>query len=115
VLNHLLSVDFPGVEALREQAECVMVKRESGVGPTVDLVVPGADVPRAEVVDRTPVEAWSTHKVDSGDFVQVVLFVDHGRLSALELNWYGNLPAEFPAPSELRPPRPYTGPYVVDA
>jgi hypothetical protein len=115
VLNHLLSVDFPGVEALREQAECVMVKRESGVGPTVDLVVPGADVPRAEVVDRTPVEAWSTHKADSGDFVQVVLFVDDGRLSALELDWYGNLPAEFPAPAELRPPRPYTGPYVVDA
>jgi len=115
VLNHLLSVDFPGVEALREQAEWVLVKRESGVGPTIDLVVPGADVHRAEVVDRTPVEAWSTHEVGSDDFVQVVLFVDHGRLSALELNWYGNLPAEFPAPSELRTPRPYTGPYVVDA
>jgi hypothetical protein len=81
----------------------------------VDLIVPNADVPLADVVERTPVEAWSIHDGDSDDFVQVVLFVDHGHLSSLELDWYENIPAEFPAPSELRPPRPYTGPYVVDS
>jgi hypothetical protein len=112
VLDHLLSTDFPGVEALRMQADHVLVEIESDVDPTVNLVVTGADVPFAEVVDRTPVEAWSTRDWNSDDFVQVILFVDDGRLSSLELNWYENIPEEFPAPSELRAPRPYSGDYV---
>jgi hypothetical protein len=110
VLDHLLSGEFPGVEALRTQALGVLVEGR-GVGPTVFLVVPESDAPLAEVVNEVPVEAWSVHQVDSDDFVQILLFVHEGRLSALELNWYENLPVEFPPPSELRPPRPYSGDY----
>jgi len=115
VLDHLLSAEFPGVEALRLQAQHVLVKRESGIGPTVDLVVADPNAPLADVVDEMPVEAWSAHEVGSDDFVQILLFVRAGRLSALELTWYENLPAEFPLPSELRQPRPYSGPYVEEA
>jgi hypothetical protein len=110
----LLSAEFPGVKALRVQAQHTFVKSDSGIGPTVDLIVAHAEAPLADVVADVPVEAWSVHDPGHNDFVQILLFVRAGRLRAIELNWYGNLPDEFPAASELRPPRPYSGDYVEE-
>lgn len=80
VLDLLLSVDFPGVLALRAQARGVRAERE---GVVIDLVVDAA-LPRATVASRTPVQA----AVDgAGHRGGLVLFVDDGRLSALEHWW----------------------------
>ena len=80
ILDLLLSVDFPGVVELREQATTVSAERE---GMIVDLLV-SADCPHAAVVKRTPVQA-----VVDGDGYDggLLLFVDDGQLSALEYWW----------------------------
>ena len=80
ILDLLLSVDFPGAVELRQQAVSVSAERE---GMIIDLVV-SAESPRATVVNRTPVQA-----VVDGDGYDggVLLFVDDGRLSALEYGW----------------------------
>ena len=80
ILDLLLSVEFPGAGELREQARSVTAERE---GMVFDLVVQES-VPRATVVGRTPVQA-----VVDGDGYDggVLLFVEDGRLSALEYWW----------------------------
>ena len=80
ILDLLLSVDFPGAVELRQQAESVTAESE---GMIVTLAVSAAS-PRATVVSRTPVQA-----VVDGDGYDggLLLFVDEGRLSALEYWW----------------------------
>ena len=80
ILDLLLSVEFPGVTELREQARSVTADRE---GMIIDLIV-GDELPRAEVLSRTPVQA-----VVDGDGYDggLLLFVDDGQLSALEYWW----------------------------
>jgi hypothetical protein len=80
ILDLLLSIEFPGVRELRQQAMSVSAERE---GMFIDLVV-NAGLPPASVVSRTPVQA----AVDGGGYDGgVLLFVDGGRLSALEYWW----------------------------
>lgn len=80
LLDLLLSVDFPGAGALREQAKTASADSD---GLIVDLLVePGS--PRAQVVSRTPVQA----DVDGDGYIGgLLLFVDEGHLSALEYWW----------------------------
>ena len=80
-LDLLLSVDFPGAEALREQALSVIA--EDGEGMVVGLLV-DEGLPTAQVVGRTPVQA-----VVDGDGYDggLLLLVDDGQLSALEYWW----------------------------
>lgn len=80
ILDLLLSIDFPGVNALREQA---LSASAEGAQMVVGLVI-DERLPRAQVVGRTPVQA-----VVDGDGYDggVLLFVDDGRLSALEHWW----------------------------
>ncbi len=80
ILDLLLSVDFPGVVELRQQAVSVSAERE---GMITNLAV-SAESPRATVVNRTPVQA-----VVDGDGYDggLLLFVDDGALSALEYWW----------------------------
>jgi hypothetical protein len=78
ILDMLLSVDFPGVEELRAQAQSVMARRE---GLIIDLVVePG--IPRAKVLVRTPVQA-----VVDGDGYDggLLLYVDEDRCQLLNI------------------------------
>lgn len=80
LLRLLLSVDFPGVVALREQARTVTAEGDAMV---VELVV-DEGAPLAEVVSPTPVQA----DVDGAGYTGgLILFVDRGRLSALEYWW----------------------------
>lgn len=80
ILDLLLSVDFPGVVELRDQAKSVSAERE---GMIIDLLV-RAESPRATVVNRTPVQAVVDGDGNDGG---LLLFVDDGRLSALEYWW----------------------------
>jgi hypothetical protein len=98
ILDLLLSADFPGVEALRAQAQGVAAERE---GLIIDLLAP-ANSPSAQVVGRTPVQA-----VVDGDGYDggLLLFVDHGQLSALEYWWVTeDPPDDFPPLSAVGHP-----------
>ena len=95
-LEVLLAGDFPGAAELREQAATAKVSGRCGCGcPTVDLEV-DADAPTFEVAERVAVEA----DVPGGG---LIVFVDEGRLSALEY-WTveDETPAAFPAPDVIR-------------
>lgn len=91
ILDLLLSANFPGVEALRVQAQAVTAERD---GLIIDLLPP-QNSPTAQVVNRTPVQA-----VVDGDGYDggLLLFVDDGLLSALEYWWVTEEP-----PTELPP------------
>lgn len=80
ILGLLLSVDFAGAVELRQQAASVSADRE---GMIIDLLV-DSEASRASVISRTPVQA-----VVDGDGYDggLILFVDDGRLSALEYWW----------------------------
>ena len=89
-LNLLLSADFAGAPELRLQANSVEGLGEKMI---VELIVDQA-LPKATVVGRVPVQA-----VVDGDGYDggLLLFVDDGRLSALEYWWVTeNMPPAFP-------------------
>jgi hypothetical protein len=95
-LTALLAVDFPGAVELRAQAATARVTGRCACGcPTIDLVVDEA-TPVAAVEDRMPVEA----DVPDGG---LIVFVDEGRLAALEY-WTvsDETPVEFPPPEQIR-------------
>lgn len=80
ILDLLLSVDFPGANALREQASTVTAE---GEGMIVGLIV-GEGLPLASVVGRTPVQSVVDGEGYDGG---LLLLVDEGLLSALEYWW----------------------------
>lgn len=97
-LDLLLSVDFPGAEALRKQA---LSASAEGKHMVVGLVI-DERLPRAKVISRTPVQA-----VVDGDGYDggLLLFVDDGRLSALEYWWVTeDMPDVFPPLSAVGQP-----------
>ena len=97
-LELLLSAEFSGVSELRAQAETVSADRD---GMVLDLVVDQA-LPTANVTRRNPVEA-----VVDGDGYDggLILFVDEGRLSALEYWWVtDDRPDGFPPLSAIGSP-----------
>lgn len=89
VLERLLSVEFDGVQALRSQAARVRAAGRCPCGcPSIELTVP-PDV---------PIAAWSSGRAPClgeltqiGDELpaQITLLVTDGRMSYLELIWYG--------------------------
>jgi hypothetical protein len=97
VLNAMLSVDFPGAEQLRLQADRVRVSGRCDCPcPTVYLSVDEA-VASAVTHDRVPARA----EVATGSGDSVLLFADSGRLSSLEYAWIDEAPMEFPPPGDL--------------
>jgi hypothetical protein len=91
VLDALLSADFPGVEALREQAPDVQVVGRCDCGcPTVYFVT--GDDPQAVAAEAT---------TDDGQ--DVLLLVGNGVLASMESVWTTDAPPRaFPNPSVLR-------------
>ena len=94
----LLAAEFAGAAELRAQAETVLAASDSLV---VDLVVDGS-LPRAVVSRRVPVEA----EVNGAGYLGgLILFVDDGRLSALEYWWVTQkAPDGFPPASAIGTP-----------
>lgn len=106
VLDLLLEADREGADALRQQARTALVVGRCDCGcPTVDFAI-SDDSPRATVSARLwPVEG----RVDSQRAMpgqehlpgeEVLLFVDDGLLSALELVFYTERPPESWPPAE---------------
>lgn len=106
ILSFLLSAEFPGVEKLRRQAETAEVSGECKCGcATVYLSVDDSMPTADEVGQSNAVDAASRATPDDGLPVELILFVKGGRLSSVELVWYGDAPiAEFPSPEVFEPP-----------
>lgn len=84
LLGFLLSSPFPGRDELLKQAEVVKASGTCLCGcPTIDLKVDPRQAAPAVVRSRVPVEAngFDTR----GDAVLVMLFVDKGYMSMLEV------------------------------
>ncbi|MBB4966464.1 hypothetical protein [Saccharothrix violaceirubra] len=101
VLDLLLSKEFPGAAELRAQVAVAAVTGRCGCGcPSVDLSVPD-DVPRSPYRGRlAPTEARTEPDAD-GLPLEVILFLDDGALSYLELIHYGEPPEDWPAAASL--------------
>ena len=97
MLAALLAHDFPGVQALRGQSRTVLASRGCTCGcGTIDLHVPVPGMPAA-VRSRVPVEA-AVLAADGSPAGGVLLFVDEGVLSGLEVYSFGEAPLAMPAP-----------------
>lgn len=94
VLGALLSVDFPGVEGLREQARTASVVDKCKCGcPTIHFAV-GLENGRNHLV----VEAAAPEE----QFQDVLLFVTDSGLDSMESSWTTDVPpAELPAAADL--------------
>ena len=101
VLNHLLAGDFPGSAELRRQAESAVVTGKCPCGcATIDLAVDASAAP-AHVERNVPVESLSR---EADPPFEILLFVENGRLSSLEIVTYADEPIRsFPPPAALHP------------
>jgi hypothetical protein len=99
-LDFLLSADVPGVEALRIQARSVRATGRCSCGcPSIHLRVDSEQAPHAA---GFPVISSVSDPEDSGETLWLLLFVEGGRLSYLEIAWIAErAPNEFPAPDLL--------------
>jgi len=100
ILDHLLSLDFEGVEQLRRQAGDSRVVGRCDCGcPTIEIETRADCLDIAFTSRLAPVEGRVRPLADEpvGD---VILFVDDGRLSSLELVWYTDAPPKAWPPVE---------------
>jgi hypothetical protein len=113
ILSFLLAVEFPGVEALRVQAQSARVVRQCECGcATIDLA-PDPAAPVAEGVGcPNAVEARGRARTDGRVPPDLILFVGDGRLRSVEVVSYDEPVFEmFPAPQEFERP---TVPWLSD-
>ena len=99
VLAALLAVDFPGVQALREQARAALASPgcDCGCG-TIDLHPVGG--PSADVQEHVPVEGTVVGSDGEPEGV-VLLLVRQGRLLSLEVAGFVDEPLAMPSPDRL--------------
>jgi hypothetical protein len=94
LLDLVLSVDFPGAEALRVQAQSVVAVGRCDCGcPTIDLQVADG-VPAAEGLTGGLVPAEGrVRPVAEEPPGDIIVFVDGGKLSCLEYVYYDGPPS----------------------
>ena len=115
ILEMLLSVDAHGIEELRAQAPYVKAARWDCGCASFDLAVDRDRAPRSSVTARPAVEATTKDRDDVRNTFDLLLWVDEGWLSGVEIVDYIELhgdesPDEIPAPDAWNEPqaRPQT-------
>ena len=104
LLYHLLDVDVDDarLERLRQQVAHALVVDDSKLPFDLELHVPeGAALPAIEV-DRNPSVAADSLRTDE-HMVSVMLWLDGGYLSSIEVSWYEEEPDRLPLAGELGP------------
>lgn len=109
ILALLLSVDVPGIDELRQQAEAATVSGRCSCGcATVDFTVDQSMAP-ASPLRHSPVIETRTKAGVAGEAeprYDLLLFLDNGWLQSVEIVYYGDtIPSEFPPPEDFEPPR----------
>jgi hypothetical protein len=117
VLDFLLSVETPGVEELRRQADFTLAKSWDCGCASIDLIVDQECSPRSSIMRRPAIEAASKERDDLERVFDLLLWVDDGWLSGIELVEYGSerhedAPDVFPEPNDFDPPVTYHAPSV---
>jgi hypothetical protein len=111
-LDHLLSVEMPGVDELRAQAKWALAVPWDCGCASIDLMVDRRVLPQSSIRTRPAIEADSREKLDPTRTFTLLLWVDDGWLSGIEvvdyLERHEDSPAEIPPPSEFDAPRPRT-------
>jgi hypothetical protein len=98
----MLSAEFPGVHVLRQQLHDAQVVKRCDCGcPSIDITVNPASAPRATAA-RTGVVAESESRDER--YTHLLLWVEDGYLSGLELAWLER-PDAFPPLEHFDPPR----------
>jgi hypothetical protein len=106
ILAFLLTAEFPGAEKLRQQAATAQVVGRCDCGcATVYLAVDPSLPVANEVTQSHAVEAVGETPGEDKPPREVIMFVSDGRLSSIEIVWYGDAPiAEFPPADEFKSP-----------
>ena len=98
LISWLLRGGLPEVSQLLAQIQAAMVRGEC---PFIDIEVEAA-APRASREFNGTIEARNNRFEDDPTWSHVLLWVEKGTLSALELAWVAaNAPSEWPEPSQL--------------
>lgn len=101
LLDALLAHDFPGVNELREQAQVVKAKKGCTCGcGTIDFVADTARLPRSDAASPVPVEGVMKD-VDGNSVGGLILFVEYGILSSLEIFDCGTGPLPLPVVEQV--------------
>jgi len=85
ILDLLLSVDIPGIELLREQAASARAARWNCGCASFNLIVDRERVSRSIITASLVVEAYSMERSDSDNAFDLLLWVEDGWLSGVEI------------------------------
>jgi hypothetical protein len=109
VLDYLLSVETPGIAELRQQAETARAIPWDCGCASIDLIVDREAAPKSSVQARPAVEAASNERNDPERTFDLLLWVEDGWLSGIEIVDYGEThgsnPATFLPLDSFAPPR----------
>lgn len=107
ILDYLLTPEISGVEELRRQVDVAVARPWVEGSASIDLAVDQNRAPRSSVVVSPALEAQSKDRDDPNRLFDLLLWVDDGWLSGIELVEYGDKePEVFPPPSDFDAPRP---------
>ena len=109
VLDFMLSVDDPRIEPLRAQRPTVVVTGMCTCGcASIDLAVDRQRSPAADIC-RQPISAdfnsARANLADPNETYGLLIFLEEGWLSLLEIWWILKPPDEFPPVIAFDPPR----------
>ena len=114
ILDFLLSVDMPGVDDLRRQAEFAESAGPwAECCPSISLSIDRERAPQSSIRRSPAIEAWSRERDDPECLFDLLIFLDEGWLSTIELVHYGESDtglSEFPPPDDFSPPFAYNPP-----
>jgi hypothetical protein len=104
VLTFLLSLDDPRLAPLREQAASAVVTGMCSCGcASIYLEVDRDRYPPVSLC--SPVVSTTTREADTNQTFGLLVFLDEGWLSQLEIWWIDEPPVEFPDVTMFAPPR----------
>jgi hypothetical protein len=109
----LLSIEMPGIDELRAQVPHVRVARWSCGCASFEIEVDRTLAPRSEVTKRPAIEAVSRQHEDRAKTFDLLLWVEDGWLSSVEIVDYvdkhgDESPDEIPPPGEWQEPTAFS-------
>ena len=98
-----------GIDALRKQASVALAKSWECGCASIDLLVDREAAPPSSITARPAIEAASNERQDPLRVFDLLLWVEDGWLSGIEIVEYGferheDSPDEFPPASDFAPP-----------